>query len=45
MECEEFILPDWSPSDDTARVFPSDDNDEHDNVDDDNDNDGTEGWW
>ena len=54
MECEEFILPDWSPSDDTARVLaaegrrnPSDDNDddndEHDNVDDDNDNDGTEG--
>ena len=50
MECEEFILPDWSPSDDTARVLeaegrrnPSDDNDddndEHDNDEHDNDDD------
>ena len=42
MECEEFILPDWSPSDDPARVLaaegrrnPSNDNDDGDDGDDD----------
>ena len=41
MECEEFILPDWSPPDDPARVLaaegrrnPSDDNDDDDDDDD-----------
>ena len=27
MECEELILPDWSPPDDPARLWPSNDND------------------
>ena len=30
MECEEFILPDWSPPDDPAR--PSDDDDDNDDL-------------
>ena len=35
MECEEFILPDWSPPDDPARpgrLWPSDDYDDCENL-------------
>ena len=34
MECEEFILPDWSPPDDTAKPSGDDDDDIDDGDDD-----------
>ena len=43
IECEEFILPDWSPPDDPARSWPSDD-DDNDDDDDDNDDDDDDNY-